>query len=43
MIEYNIEVEELEIERLQEQEKKERLNNNKLRCLEISIKIVNRN
>ena len=38
MIEYNIEVD--DINKLFSQEKKERLCNNKLKCLEICIKIV---
>lgn len=38
MIEYNVEQE--DINKIIEQEKKERLCNNKLKCLEVSIKMV---
>ncbi len=40
MIEYNIIAEDLQVEKLVQQEKKERLNNNKLKCLETCIKLV---
>jgi hypothetical protein len=40
MIEYNIEVEDLQLEKLEQIEKKERLSNNRLKCLETCIKMV---
>jgi hypothetical protein len=41
MIEYNLEVEDIELDKLKEIEKKERLSNNRIKCLETCIKIVN--